>query len=315
MIRAWNSYWFAPAPCFDLAMVRIIACFAALFYAWAFRDLHAVIAGLASMPQETYDPFILFRILNAPLGWGVGADGTWVARPGAAFVSGVFTVFIVAAILGLVGILTNLALFVAGLSLLYTALYVYAFGDFHHPMPVMVIALLAMSLSPAGRVLSIDSLVRSLGHSVDPLAVYSRFAGWPRKLVMWLFALFYLSACYSKLSRGGLDWPNGYTLQWYLARAGSAKDHSLGMWLSQYHTLILLTQVAVLIFQATFFLCILFPRLRWIYVPAGLLLHTSIYVALGAHFFTWIGLYAVFIPWTALAVRLGRHEPPRPQAA
>jgi len=50
MSRAWNAYWFTPAPCFDLAVVRIIACFAALFYAWH-NDLYTVIAGLGPMPR------------------------------------------------------------------------------------------------------------------------------------------------------------------------------------------------------------------------------------------------------------------------
>lgn len=312
MLRAWNNFWFAPTPCFDLAVVRIVSCVAALFYAWYYRDLHAVVDGLGKMPNETYDPFLLFKLLNAPFGWGTGADGVWVGRPPAEFVSGVFTVFVVSTIMAMIGLLTNISLFVAGLSLLYTALYVYGFGDFHHPMPVMIIALLAFSLSPAGRVLSVDSLIRNRGRHVDVLSEWSIFAGWPLKLVMWLFSLFYLSAVFSKLSRGGLDWANGYTLQWYLARAGSAKGQDFGMWLSQHHMLILLTQIGVLVFQATFFLCILFPKLRWIYVPAGLALHISIYITLGAHFFTWIGLYSVFIPWSVVALWLGRTRSPSP---
>ena len=35
------------------------------------------------------------------------------------------------------------------------------------------------------------------------------------------------------------------------------------------------------------------------YVPVGLFLHTLIYFTLGAPFFSWIGLYSVFVPWSA----------------
>ena len=131
--------------------------------------------------------------------------------------------------MGMLGLLTNVALFVAGLTFLYVALYKYAFSDFHHSEPAMIIALLAMALSPAGRVLSIDSLIRNRGNpAVDPLSVESTFAGWPLKLVRWLFVFFYLSAVFSKMTHAGLDWANGYTLQWYLARAGSAEGHGFG---------------------------------------------------------------------------------------
>ena len=76
-----TAYWFAPAPCFDLAVVRILACFAALFYAWH-NELYTVIAGLGPMPHEIYSPFIMFKLLNAPLGWGVGRrrDLGWRGR-------------------------------------------------------------------------------------------------------------------------------------------------------------------------------------------------------------------------------------------
>ena len=70
------------------------------------------------------------------------------------------------------------------------------------------------------------------------------------------------------------------------------------VWLSQFHTFILLCQVGILLFQGTFALAVIFPKLRWLYVPAGLLLHIGIRLTLGPPFYTWIGLYAVFIPWS-----------------
>jgi hypothetical protein len=299
MVRAWSRYWFTPAPCFDLAVVRIIACIATLYYAWIFRDYYSVIEGLAAVPDQSYKPLLVFRLLNLPFAWSFGSDAAWPGRPGGEFVSHVFTVMIVAGILATVGLLTRISLAVLSVTFCYTTAYIYSFGDFHHPAPVMIIALAAMVLSPAGRVLSVDSLLRR-GPRPDMLSVMDQFAGWPLKFVMWFFALMYWSAVYSKLTRSGLDWANGFTLQWYLARNSMEKDGAIGFWLSHQHDVIVLTQFAVLFFQATFFLCILFPKLRWFYAPVGLLFHVSIYVTLGAHFFTWIALYSVFVPWSAL---------------
>ena len=146
------------------------------------------------------------------------------------------------------------------------------------------------------------------------LAQTSEFAGWPIKLIQWFFVLMYASAVWSKLSASGLDWANGFTLQYYLARDGLRWDSPLGYWLSQYHILILLAQYGVLLFQATFALAVIFPKLRWIYVPAGLCLHIGIYLTLKAPFFQWIALYAVFIPWAEalqlLRARLRPHGQP-----
>ena len=43
------------------------------------------------------------------------------------------------------------------------------------------------------------------------------FAAWPLRLIQILFALVYFDAGLSKLHASGLDWVNGYTLQYYLA--------------------------------------------------------------------------------------------------
>jgi hypothetical protein len=166
----------------------------------------------------------------------------------------------------------------------------------------MMVALCALTISPSGRVLSVDSWVRARGGrrgSVLDIHAASEFAGWPIKLLQWFYALMYISAVYAKLSTPG--WANGYTLQFYLAADGLLWDSPLALWASQFHWMVLFAQYGVLLFQATFSLAIVFPVLRWVYVPAGLALHVGIYLTLKAEFFSWIGLYAVFIPWAAAA--------------
>jgi hypothetical protein len=211
--------------------------------------------------------------------------------------------------LSLVGLVTNFSLVLFAATSVYLQAYLYSFGDFHHPEAVMMIALSALAISPSGRVLSVDAWLRSRTRREGLLAVavQSEFAGWPIKLLQWFFVLMYLSAVWSKLSASGLDWANGYTLQYFLARNGLRWGNTLGVWLSQFHTFILLSQIGILLFQATFALAVIFPKLRWIYVPAGLLLHIGIYLTLKAPFFSWIALYAVFIPWSEAVRRILVH--------
>jgi predicted DCC family thiol-disulfide oxidoreductase YuxK len=134
----------------------------------------------------------------------------------------------------------------------------------------------------------------------------SAFAGWPLKLVQWLFALVYLSAARLKLKAAGLDWMNGYTLQYYLWQDGLRWDRAMGVWLAQHHTTAWLLSWVTILFEGTFFLVLVFPRLAWIYIPVGIALHTGIYLAMKAYFFQYLASYAVFIPWVPLANALSR---------
>jgi TQO small subunit DoxD len=300
MWTAWHRYWFAPAPCFDLAVVRIVACTLQLYLILS-RHQYNEIQLQAALDDAVYDPIVILNMFHLFLGWGF--------RPGFEILGTVFFISIAAGALSLIGLLTNLSLVVFAATSVYLQAYLYSFGDFHHPEAVMMIALSLLALSPSGRVLSLDAWLRRRRRddAASMLDVRSEFAGWPLKLIQWFFVLMYLSAVWSKLSLSGLDWANGYTLQFYLARDGFRWGSPFGVWMSQFHLFILLGQIGVLLFQSTFALAVIFPKLRWIYVPAGLGLHVMIFLTLRAPFFQWIALYAVFIPWSE-AVRLVRDQ-------
>jgi hypothetical protein len=299
-MSSWQRYWFGPAPCLDLAVVRILAVATQLFWVVIFSSQLRALEARAAMPAESWHPLLMLKMLNLPWGWGF--------RPDFDVLLVIYYVCIVAGLLSLVGLLTNVALVVFAVTSIYLQSFLYSFSDFHHPEAVMMVALSIFALSPSGRTLSLDAWLarrRTANGGARPLSEISEFAGWPIKLIQWFFVLMYASAVWSKLSASGLDWPNGFTLQYYLARDGLRWDSAFAYWLSQYHLLILLAQYGVLLFQATFALAVIFPKLRWIYVPAGLCLHTFIYLTLTAPFFQWIVLYAVFIPWSE-ALRLVR---------
>lgn len=299
--QRWNAYWFAPAACFDLAIMRIIACAVTLFFAFVYHDNFSTVARLAEYPPEMYQPIVIFKLIHAPFGWGVGPEGSWIVRPDGQLMHWVAVACLASGVLALVGFFTRVSLFVFACAFTYVQAYLFSFGDMHHPEGVMVVALFALALAPSGRVLSVDAALR--GQRVVDIDLNDEFAGWPVKLIQWFFVLMYWSAVVSKFKNGGLDWANGYTLQYYLARNGIRYGSDVAVLLSQHHWLVLLGQIGVLAFQAVFFLCLLFPILRWVFVPGGLFLHSFIYVTLRAPFFTWIGLYCVFIPWAEIAKR------------
>jgi hypothetical protein len=299
-MSAWQRYWFAPTPCLDLAIVRVIAVATQLFMMAVYGGQLQVLELRATMPDESWQPLLILNFMNLPWGWGFrpSFDILWI----------IYYIAIAAGLLSLIGFLTNLSLAVFAASCVYLQAFEYSFGDFHHPEAVMMVALGVLAISPSGRALSVDAWLRRRRRGEDEnglLEQTSTFAGWPLKLLQWFFVLMYASAVCSKLTESGFDWANGYTLQYYLARDALRWDVPLGYWLSQQHLLVLLGQWGVLLFQATFALAVIFPKLRWIYVPAGLCMHIGIFLTLEAPFFQWIALYAVFIPWTD-ALRLLR---------
>ena len=64
-------------------------------------------------------------------------------------------------------------------------------------------------------------------------------------------------------------------------------------------------------FQVTLALAVIFPRLRWIYVPLGLGFHAGNWILLNAPFPEWMALYAVFIPWQRVFTMVSRRPSER----
>jgi hypothetical protein len=298
---AWHRYWFSKAPFFNLAVVRVLAVGLQMYIMFGGSKL-TKIREYAALPDEIYNPLPVLNALNLPFGWGF--------QPPLEALHVIYYVTAVAGVMAFVGLLTNVSLFVFAVACVYLHAFFYSFGDFHHPEAVMMVALTALALSPAGNVLSLDWVMRrrmAPGSRTEERSILDQegiFAGWAIKMMQWFFVLMYLSAVWNKLSESGLDWANGYTLQFVLLRDGLRWDEPLGMWLGNQHGIVTLLQTGVILFQSTFVLAVLFPKLRWIYVPAGICMHTSIAILMDAVFLQWIVLYAVFIPW-AHAFRLG----------
>jgi hypothetical protein len=308
-MKWWNAYWFRPAPYLDLAMVRIFAVSCQL---WLL--LPGLLSGggaaahfesLWNLPEPMYDPITILKLFLLPWGWDY--------RLSPQFMMTVYYLTVLSGVLALVGLRTNLSLLVFALGNMFMIAYVYSHGDFHHTEAPLIIALGILALSPAGRVLSVDHWIRQR-RDLKPVAqnvltAEGSLAGWPVRLIQWLFVPIYLSAVISKLVYdGGLEWLNGYTLQYYLIQDTLRKGALLGGWFAQYHTVVMLSQYVVVIFQATFALAVFFPRLRWIYVPIGLGFHIANWVFLYAPFPQWMALYAVFIPWRRVFEMVGRRR-------
>ena len=126
------------------------------------------------------------------------------------------------------------------------------------------------------------------------------YPGWIYCLSLFCIAVYHSNAALSKLLESGLSWPNGLSLQLWIALMG--REHSLA------NTLILsnrstaaLMQWAVLFVEASAILAVFFPRLRIAIGVALLGLYIAIADAFGFSFLLNAFLVAAFcFPWSAI---------------
>jgi hypothetical protein len=249
----------------------------------------------------------------------------WHYRPPEELMAGVYWATLAAGALALIGYRTTVSLLLFAAGSLFIQGYLYSFHEVHHPEAIVMITLLLLALAPAGRALSVDDLRRRLravdeGLRVpsDPLAGESRFARWPLLLVQWMFALIYLSAAFHKLSWSGLDWMNGWTLQYYMLQdalrwgsdsagtgAGYAAAPGLGVWIGQHHGMMRIASWLSILFESTFWIVPLVPGLALVYLPIGVGFHATIYVLQRVSFFSFLWLYSVFVPWRDVLGQVG----------
>ena len=308
MARFWYAYWFRPSLSVNLAMARIVIVGMQLLLL-ALREVYNYnrYIELASLPEILYKPLPIFRFLTFPF----GSD----FRPSLDIVLVIYGLAFVFGLLALIGYKTKISLALFAFSILFLQAFSYSFGEKHHAEGIYIMVIFMLALSPSGKVLSLDALLRQ--RRLNPKRVWhgffnvmderDSFARWPLLMAQWMLALAYLDSAVSKLSGAGFDWVNGYTLQFYLVRDGTLRGSEFATWLSEHHVLTMLLSWQTLIFQGTFFLVLIFPKLARVYAPLALSLHAGMCVTHIACFWQFMALYVVFIPWVSLFRALSRH--------
>ncbi len=298
----WQRYWFRPAPLFNLALCRVVCVGVQL--AGLFED-RGIFVEHSRLPDSLYDPVILLRLILWPFGEALQT------RPSYGAIAAIYWITLAAGGFALLGALTRTSLVLFAFGNLFLTAFKWSFNDFHHSDAIMVIFVGLLAMSPAGATLSLDDLSARLRQAtlqkrLDPsnvLNATSQFARFPLLLTQHLFSVIYLNAGVSKLWVAGLDWANGDTLQYYLWRDGLSRGSELGVWLGQQHALAVLSSWITLVFECTFFLVLLWPRLLVLYVPLGFSLHLGMCLTSLACFVPYFALYSVFVPWASFAKR------------
>lgn len=260
-VSAWDRYWFGEASLVRLALFRIVMLSAALYAVFQFRPGVMQHADGRDVGYRSWNPIYALDALH-------------FQPPGPLAARVLFAVLLAAIAAGIAGLFTRAACAVAAIGLFLWAGTSYSFGKPHHDLTVLVFGLFALPFAPVGARLSLDSLWARLQRAArgqDPLQVPERapLAALPLRVTQISAALAYFFSGASKLAIGGPDWANGYTLQGILLEFEAPWTelfvHDL--------TLLRLMSLGLLFVQASFPLVFLAERLRWFYVPMGVLFH------------------------------------------
>ena len=272
-VDRWNAYWFPVTGTRDLALCRVIAVAAQLF--WFFPSFHEQL-NLVSKNSSFIDPQVFIRVIAAAV------PRELLFTPAAFRV--IHAVTIAAGLAALIGLLTRASLFVFALGIWFFVAHLYSYADVHHESALFLIFLLLLAFAPCDRHLSVDAVLRRKragSHRDDR----SDMALWPLRLAHVLLAMTYFSAGASKLISGGMAWMNGYTLENYVFGDAVTRGFPFGIWLAQHHTLSILLSVFTIVFELGFFVSLLVPRLAPLILLTGIFFHIGLYAAAGHDFF------------------------------
>jgi uncharacterized membrane protein YphA (DoxX/SURF4 family) len=285
-VDRWNAYWFPTTTTRNLALCRIVAIAAQLF--WFFPSLPKQI-NLLEKNSQFIEPQLFIRSIAAILPRDVFfTPSTFTA---------LYWITVVAGILALVGLFTRVSIFVFALGTWIFVAHLYSYADYHHPEAVFAIFLMVLAFAPSGASLSLDARLRrhrSRGKGAEEPGS-TDMASWPLKLAHVLLALTYFSTGITKVIFGGPAWVNGYTLQSYLFADGIRRGLPLGLWMAQHHTLCVLLSVFTVLFELFFFVSLVLPRTAPFFFVNGILFQIGLFLAAGHPFFQHIVLLTLLL--------------------
>ncbi|HUR05876.1 MAG TPA: HTTM domain-containing protein [Nonomuraea sp.] len=273
----WNAYWFPTTPTLHLAICRIVAVAAQLF--WFFPSMEEQQNRLV-MNSEFIEPQLLIRAIAAVVPREVFFTLDAFAV--------LYWVTMAAGVAALVGLFTRTSLFVFALGTWIFIAHLYSYGDRHHTQALFCIFLMLLVLAPSGERLSVDALIRRRRrHASDAsdASGMSDMAIWPLKVVHVLLAMTYFSTGMSKLLHSGLRWLNGYTLQGHTFGDALERGHPLGIWLAGQHEVAVALSVFTILLELFFFVSLFLSRLAPLFFLGALAFQVGLYLAAGYDFF------------------------------
>ncbi|MCB9072484.1 MAG: HTTM domain-containing protein [Bdellovibrionaceae bacterium] len=135
---------------------------------------------------------------------------------------------------------------------------------------IVLFNLFILILSPGVNALSLDSVLK-----LKTVPVH--IPNWPIWLLKFNLAFSYFSGGIVKI-RSGLEWMNGYTLQFYLIYRDILFDIPIGRWVSEQYPILLFICISTVIFELLFPLVLFSRTAALIMLPLTFLMQVLFYL-------------------------------------
>ena len=123
----------------------------------------------------------------------------------------------------------------------------------------------------------------------------SKVAAWAWRLMQLSIVFTYFQAGLEKLLIGGFGWASAHSFRSYLY----LHPTSLGTWVASSNFWCTVLPLAAMLFQLGFVSIIFYPRLKRLFLPAGILFHLGTFMlfGIGWYYSPWMLVYLFFIEW------------------
>ncbi|WP_299457710.1 hypothetical protein [uncultured Microscilla sp.] len=126
-------------------------------------------------------------------------------------------------------------------------------------------------------------------------------AAWAWRLMQFSIAFTYFQAGLEKLLIGGINWASPHSFRSYLYLHPTKP----GTWVATSDFWCTVLPLAAMLFQLGFITIIFYPKLKRVFLPAGVLFHlgTFLLFGIGWYYSPWMLVYLFFIDWESIRFR------------
>jgi len=283
----WARFWFTPSSPIDLGISRLFF-FGGVFAMYAREDFTA----WGSVSQAFWLPLPLFTILHLK-----------AFTPDV--IAALQVVWHVVLVLSAVGLVTRASTIVASLLGAYLLGLPHNFGQTYHFDAVLVIAMCVLACSRAADACSVDAWLLD-EPAPEPSGEYT----WPIRTIWVAVSLVFFAAGLAKLRYGHLEWIASGNMSILLTRALYHVSDAdpltrAGLWIAAHHWLSSAVAAMAVATEVLFPAALFSRRARLVLVPAAIAMLIGIRVLMGPTFGGFLIVNVFWMPWHAVAARLG----------
>jgi len=294
--KRWSDFFFSKAGPFNLSFTRLIFYLFLAQYTY-FQDQFS--KYWASLPGELWHPVAPMSFFSAP---PLSVTQYII----------LFNTFIVFCLLSSIGLFTR----ISTLSCALTGTMIYSFRvsflEGSHDNLTTVVFLWIFAFSQCGESLSLDSFFLKKRGAKENIKRLKQKVGegvfnWPIKLMMIVFCSVYVSAAFSKLYNGGLEWIWGDTVKNYFIFSHYKTDLDrlglslgLGLKLSQFPLLCKVSGLLTLVVELGTILALFNTNAKRVFITAMFVWHIMFFFTSSNGFINMTILFFCWPDWKGL---------------